>query len=184
MIIDSQAVKNTFTAGVEKSKGFCFYKCTNGIKRHLAVDSLGFPFFTHCTRASISDDAGLVEMLTININYFRERPEDMERLTILLDNGYNPSVIENKLKEVYAEIMEKIKFEVCLKITKAEKKAWGKSGFVVIAGRWVVERSNSWVDMCKCLVKNFESNLKNATAKINLCFIRLMIKRLSYKDVK
>ena len=28
------------------------------IKRHLAVDTLGFPFFTHCTRAN-SDDAGL-----------------------------------------------------------------------------------------------------------------------------
>ena len=43
MIVDSQAVKNTCNAGVE-SKGFCFYKATNGIKRHLAVDSLGFPF--------------------------------------------------------------------------------------------------------------------------------------------
>jgi hypothetical protein len=50
MIIDSQAVKNTCNASVD-SKGFCFYKSTNGIKRHLAVDTLGFPFFTHCTRS-------------------------------------------------------------------------------------------------------------------------------------
>ena len=50
-MIDSQAVKNTCNAGIE-SKGFCFYKCTNGIKRHLAVDILGFPFFTHCTKAA------------------------------------------------------------------------------------------------------------------------------------
>ena len=42
MMIDSQAVKNTCNASIE-SKGFCFYKCTNGIKRHLAVDILGFP---------------------------------------------------------------------------------------------------------------------------------------------
>lgn len=48
LLIDSQAVKNTCTASVE-SKGFCFYKATNGIKRHLAVDTLGFPFFIHCT---------------------------------------------------------------------------------------------------------------------------------------
>ncbi|MDV2997810.1 MAG: hypothetical protein N4J56_007515 [Chroococcidiopsis sp. SAG 2025] len=47
IIIDSQAVKNTCNASV-KSKGFCFYKATNGIKRHLAVDTLGFPFFSHC----------------------------------------------------------------------------------------------------------------------------------------
>lgn len=45
IMIDSQAVKNTCNASVE-SKGFCHYKCTNGIKRHLAVDTLGFPFFT------------------------------------------------------------------------------------------------------------------------------------------
>jgi hypothetical protein len=55
IIIDSQAVKNTCNASAE-SKGFCFYKATNGIKRHLAVDSLGKPFFTHCTRANVTDD--------------------------------------------------------------------------------------------------------------------------------
>lgn len=46
----SLALKNTCNAGVE-SKGFCDYKCINGIKRHLAVDTLGLPFFTHCTPA-------------------------------------------------------------------------------------------------------------------------------------
>ena len=44
LIIDSQAVKNTCNASIE-SKGFCFYKSTNGIKRHLAVDTTtGFLF--------------------------------------------------------------------------------------------------------------------------------------------
>lgn len=57
LIIDSQAVKNTCHARAE-TKGFCHYKCTNGIKRHLAVDTLGLPFFTHCTKANITDDQG------------------------------------------------------------------------------------------------------------------------------
>lgn len=57
IIIDSQAVKNTCNASIE-SKGYCFYKATNGIKRHLAVDILGFPFFTHCTPAHVPDDVG------------------------------------------------------------------------------------------------------------------------------
>ena len=73
MIIDSQAVKNTCNASVD-SKGYCFYKSTNGIKRHLAVDTLGFPFFTHCSPANMTDDAGLIEMLTLNINYFKAKP--------------------------------------------------------------------------------------------------------------
>lgn len=46
IMIDSQAVKNTCNASIA-SKGFCHYKSTNGSKRHLAVDTLGFPFFTH-----------------------------------------------------------------------------------------------------------------------------------------
>jgi transposase len=70
IMIDSQAVKNTCNASV-KTKGFCFYKATNGIKRHLAVDSLGFPFFTHCTPANVSDDDGLIEMLSQHMAFSR-----------------------------------------------------------------------------------------------------------------
>ncbi len=92
ILIDSQAVKNICNAGIE-SKGFCFYKATNGIKRHLAVDSLGFPFFTYCTKANISDDQGLIEMLTINIDYFKLKPSELPKITILLDNGYHPQKI-------------------------------------------------------------------------------------------
>jgi hypothetical protein len=73
LIIDSQAVKNTYNASVN-SKGFCHYKCTNGIKRHLAVDTLGLPFFTHCTKASVSDDQGLIELLSNHLDYFRAKP--------------------------------------------------------------------------------------------------------------
>lgn len=178
LLIDSQAVKNTCNASVE-SKGFCFYKATNGIKRHLAVDTLGFPFFVHCTKANVSDDQGLIEMLTTNIDYFKERPDDLSKLTILVDNGYHPSIVITALEQIYPQIMTKIQFELAPKPTPAEKQAQGKTGFVVVATRWVIERSNAWMERCKSLVKNFERTLDNATAKVNLCFIRLMLKRLA-----
>lgn len=75
--------------------------------------------------------------------------------------------------------MTKLQFELAPKPTKAEKAAQGKTGFVVVATRWVIERSNAWMERCKRRVKNFERTLDNATAKVNLCFIRLMIKRLA-----
>lgn len=178
IIIDSQAVKNTCNAGIE-SKGFCFYKSTNGIKRHLAVDTLGFPFFTHCTKASISDDAGLLEMLKNNIDYFQSKPVNIPKITILLDNGYHPDKLITELKKIYPAIMTKIKFKLSAKPSKAQKKAEGKSGFVPVRARWVIERSNSWMERCKSLVKNFERTLSHATAKINLCFLRLLLKRLA-----
>ena len=176
-MIDSQAVKNTCNASVE-SKGFCFYKATNGIKRHLAVDTMGFPFFTHCTKANISDDTGLIEMLTSNIDYFRAKPMNIPKITILLDHGYHPQYLTQELEKVYPGIMRKVRFERSTKPSTQEKAAQGKSGFVPAVARWVIERSNAWMERCKILVKNFERTLTNATTKINLCFVRLMIKRL------
>jgi len=161
------------------SKGFCFYKATNGIKRHLAVDTLGFPFFTHCTKANVSDDAGLLEMLTLNIAYFQAKPGTLPKTTILLDHGYHIDALIQALEQVYPAIMTKIRFELSTKPSKQEKAAQGKVGFVPAVARWVVERSNAWMERCKSLVKNFERTLANATTKINLCFVRLMLKRLA-----
>lgn len=177
-MIDSQAVKNTCNASIE-SKGFCFYKATNGIKRHLAVDILGFPFFTHCTTANVSDDQGLIEILSQNIDYFKSKPLDLPKTTILVDHGYHPEKIIPALEQIYPQIMTKIQFELSAKPSKAEKEAKGQSGFVPVAARWVIERSNAWVERCKSLVKNFDRTLARANAKLKLCFIRLMLKRLA-----
>ena len=107
---------------------FCFYKATNGIKRHLAIDTLGFPFFTHCTPASVSDDMGLVEMLSQNIDYFNSLPVNIPKITILLDHGYHPEYLTQKLEQIYPQIMTKIRFELSTKPSKQQKAAQGKSG--------------------------------------------------------
>lgn len=118
-------------------------------------------------------------MLIDNIDYFRRKPAELATTTILVDHGYHPDTIQTALEAVYPEIMTKIRFEVAAKPSKAEKAVQGKSGFVPIAVRWVIERSNSWVERCKNLVKNFEWTLDHARTKLNLCFIRLMLKRLA-----
>ena len=183
IIIDSQAVKNTCNASI-KSKGFCFYKSTNGIKRHLAVDTLGFPFFTHCTKANLSDDAGLIEMLTNNIEYFQAKPVNIPKITILLDNGYHPEKLTQQLKQIYPQIMTKIRFELSPKPSKSQKTKDGKTGFVPVQARWVIERSNSWMERCKSLVKNFETPLfSNGTilvGKENLCSETLINKGVQF----
>nr|WP_255525004.1 transposase [Trichocoleus sp. FACHB-591] len=53
------------------------------------------------------------------------------------------------------------------------------SGEVPAVARWAIERSNAWMERCKSLVKSFERTLSHATTKINLCFVRLMLKRLT-----
>ncbi|TRU53662.1 MAG: DDE transposase, partial [Microcystis aeruginosa Ma_QC_Ch_20071001_S25D] len=51
--------------------------------------------------------------------------------------------------------------------------------FVPVKTRWVIERSNSWMERCKSLVKNFERTLQHSTTKIHRCFLRLLLRRLA-----
>ena len=103
----------------------------------------------------------------------------MPKTTILVDHGYDPEKIIPALEQIYPQIMTKIQFELSAKPSKAENVAKGQSGFVPVAARWVIERSNAWVERCKSLVKNFDRTFVRANAKLKLCFIRLMLKRLA-----
>jgi transposase len=75
--------------------------------------------------------------------------------------------------------MKKIRFELSAKPSKVQKEAQGQAGFVPVRARWVIERSNAWMERCKSLVKNFERTLDHANTKISLCFMRLLLKRLA-----
>jgi transposase len=143
------------------------------------VDTLGFPFFTHCTPANVCDDAGLLEMLILNIDYFKSKPVNIPKITIWLDHGYHIEHLIAQLEKVYPQLRTKIRFQLSTKPSRQQKAAQGKTGFVPAIARWVIERSNAWMERCKSLVKNFERTLSHATTKINLCFVRLMLKRLA-----
>ena len=80
---------------------------------------------------------------------------------------------------VYPDIMRKIRFELSLKPSRSEKAAQGKTGFVPVAVRWVIECSNAWMERGKSLTKNFERTLDNAKAQMDFCFVRLILKRLA-----
>ena len=132
-------------------------------------------FFSHCTKASVSDALGLIEMLSDNIDYFQSKPVNIPKITIWLDHGYHPEKLTQELEKIYPAIMTKIRFKLSAKPSKAQK----KTGLVPVKARWVIERTNSWMERCKSLVKNFERTLQHANTKISLCFVRLMLKRLA-----
>ena len=94
------------------------------------------------------------------------------------DNVVRP-VVEDAAKEYKKKIVRpKIEIKIAPKISDTEKKEKGLTGFVVVAHRWIVERSNAWMEKCRLLWKNCESKLQTSVAEIKLCFIRLILKRL------
>ena len=174
--------KNTDTANIE-TKGYCHYKCTNGIKRHLLVDVLGTPYFVKCTAANISDDEGLLEIIKGNKDYFLNLPAG-HIITMLLDNGSHKEYLEAEIEKIEPKLRNKIKIELSAKITPAEKAASkqenpAKLGFVVIARRWIVERTNAWINQCRVLWKNCEALLVTSETKIRICALRLILRRIA-----
>ncbi|MBA4182498.1 MAG: transposase [Acidobacteria bacterium] len=174
--------KNTDTANLD-TKGFCWYKATNGIKRHLLVDVSGNPYFVHCTRANSSDDDGLLAIIRENKQYFLDLPGG-HVVTILLDNGYHKEHLEQEIEKIEPPLSSRIRIEIAEKITppqrtaaKAEKPT--KKGFVVIKKRWIVERTNAWINQCRALWKNCEGLLRTSEAKIRICAIRLILRRIA-----
>jgi hypothetical protein len=93
-------------------------------------------FLPTALASSVSDDQGLIELLSHNLDYFRAKPVNIPKITILLDHGYHPDKLTVELQKLYPQIMTKIRFELAPKPTKAEIAALGKTGFVVVATRW------------------------------------------------
>jgi transposase len=53
-----------------------------------------------------------------------------------------------------------------------------QQGFVVLARRWVVERSIAWINRCRRLSKDFERHLKNSAAMVYWASIQRMLRAL------
>lgn len=135
------------------------------------VDVLGIPVFVKCTSANKSDDAGLIEIIKDNQDVFLSLTY---KITILVDNGYHKDKIEKELTKTNPELNNKIE----IKVTPKPQKDPDNKGFKPVYKRWVVERSNAWVEKCVSLHKNREKKLDSSEAKIRLCFIRVLVKRL------
>ncbi len=78
-------------------------------------------------------------MFTRHIDCFRAKPVYISKITILLDHGYHPNKLTSELEAVYPQIMRKMKLELSPKPSKADKAAQGKTGFIPVAVRWVIE---------------------------------------------
>jgi hypothetical protein len=81
-----------------------------------------------CGKRPARAAACLAAALTLHINYFKSKPVNIPKITILLDHGYHIDYLIEQLEKVYPQIITKIRFELSTKPSKQEKAAQGKSG--------------------------------------------------------
>jgi putative transposase len=159
-VMDSQSVKTVEeSAGI---RGYDAHKCVKGRKRHLLVDTLGFPIAWYVTPADLSDPAGARRLLG-GLAFFVPRLKK-----IWADAAYRGQ----ELAEWCRRQGSGWELEV------VERKP-GTRGFAVQPRRWVVERCFAWLSRNRRLAKEYERTVQTSETLIALAGVRLLLRRLT-----
>ena len=60
----------------------------------MSIDVYSTSYQLQISLQKVSDYRGLIEMLSDNIDYFKSKPVNIPKITILLDNRYHPEKLE------------------------------------------------------------------------------------------
>jgi transposase len=165
--IDSQSIKKT--SFVSLDTGIDGNKRVNGRKRHLAVDSFGYPVVLCVTAANISDnEAGktVVDRLHAKLQTWSTRHSTANRMTLIRgDNGY---------KTGFTDYVSKT-YDWLVDISQKPESA---QGFVPQRGRWQVERSYGWLNFRRRLSKEYEKTVEPSEAMLHLAFISFLLPKV------
>ena len=160
--VDSQSVK-TATQGL--SVGFDGGKSVKGRKRHILTDTLGSILCVVVTAADVGDRKGLRLLLKrwfiLGLRRIRK---------IWVDGGYGGK----PLKRWVAQLKRTHKIEL-----EVVKHAGKGKGFQLVAKRWVVERTFSWLFKFRRHSKDYELLTQNSEAMIQIAMCSILIRRLA-----
>ena len=133
----------------------------SGIKRHLAVDTLGLPHAIAITSADVGDRAGGLLALA------RCCGELGAVQVVVGDGGYTGENFASGVQEV---LHDGVQVQI-VKRSEAHR-------FKVLPKRWIVERSFAWLEKNRRLWKNCERLVNNSLQFVLVAFIALLLKRM------
>jgi transposase len=151
-IIDSQSVKTTDSGGVS---GYDAGKKINGRKRHVTVDTQGNLLSAGVHGAGIHDRDGAPGIIADTLDSFPGVA------TIFADGGYAGDKLHCAMLDLEPS--------PAIGIVRRPSKA---TGFVVIARRWVIERTFAWLGRCRRLAKDWEQTTPSSEAWLLIAAIR------------
>lgn len=158
MIIDGQTIPGTIESG--HRAGYDGHKRTNGTKIHAAVDTVGSLLALVVTPANEQEREQVEELC--------EQAQDVTGHHIELawvDQGYTGDDAAAAAK----------KHGITLEVVRLPQ---AKKGFVLLPRRWVVERSFSWKNRFRRLVRDYERLPETVAALHFVAFGCLMLTRL------
>ena len=148
-------MKNTDST---EEKGYDAGKKVSGIKRHIAVDTQGFPHALAVTTADVTDRDGALLAL-------KEAKRELRRVKdILVDAGYSGENFAMSVDDLMGATVQVVKRSAL-------------HSFEVIPKRWIVERSFAWLEKCRRLWKNCERKLNTSLQFMVLAYLSILLKR-------
>lgn len=139
LFVDSQSIRSALNYS---QKGIDGNKRIKGIKRHIAVDQQGYVVDANVTKANVHDSRGVIPILG-------RLAANKSELTVKGDLGYKSAALRVNM--------------ICTEINvECVQSNHGTSDFIPIDGRWVVERTFSWMESYRRLNRNYERLLKVA----------------------
>lgn len=155
-VIDAQSVKSS---SYPSPKGIDGNKKVKGIKRQIAVDKNGHILDVQITTANVHDSKGGLLLLGL---LAASHPEIKK---ILADRGYRGEFLELIRNAIGMNV------EITLSGTT-------KGKFIPAKGRWVAERSISWLDNFRRLSRNYEDTLEVARQMVIIAGVSMLLNRL------
>ncbi|WP_223860879.1 IS5 family transposase [Spirosoma validum] len=162
LCIDSQSVK--LNSMIYEYRGTDANKRVNGRKRQLVVDTQGRLWLATVHAANQADGPAAVSLIDDILWRVGERLEK-----VYGDQSYN-GVFANALRSGRL-IAPATRFEKASRPESAQ-------GFVPVAKRWVVERTISWTNYFRRIVKDYEYTLLSSVNWLYLANIQLMLQRI------
>ena len=158
-IIDSQSVKTVEESA--NTSGYDAHKNVKGRKRHLLVDTLGLLLSVYVSPANVQDRAG-AQCLLAGLKALLPRLKK-----IWADGAYTGEKLAGWLEEQCGWELEIV------------KRSGDTEDFVVMAHRWIVERTLGWLMRNRRLSKDYERKVQTSETFIEVAMIRLILKRLA-----
>lgn len=157
-IIDSQSVKTTESGG---PRGFDAGKRIKGRKRHIVTDTQGNLLSAIVHPANVQDRDGAPAVVTLACASYPTIAH------LFADGGYAGEKLENALRKIDGPTIEIV------------KRPDDAKGFVIVARRWVVERTLAWLNRCRRLAKDWEASVNSAEAWLLIASTRQLVRRIA-----
>ena len=185
-IVDSLSAKTTGVGG--EQRGYDGGKKVRGRKRHLLVDTEGLVLKAKVHSAKVPDQDGLTLLLK------SAGPQISSVKHMWVDAGYQGRGKRwaEEVMGLSVEVVRKPPKPIPEEVAKVWAEEWAKEGkeidwerlmpprgFKVLARRWVVERTFSWLGQNRRMSKDYERLCASAEAFVYAAMIRLMARRLA-----